>query len=54
MEDYKRGGSHTVWDCKYHLVSTTKYRYKVLGGEGVILGTDVGNCYDRLHEGRRW
>ena len=32
MEDYKRG-SHSVWDCKYHLVSTTKYRYQVLGGD---------------------
>jgi putative transposase len=31
MEDYKRG-SHTVWDCKYHLVWTRKYRYEVLGG----------------------
>ena len=31
MEDYKRG-RHTVWDCKYHLVWTTKYRYAVLGG----------------------
>lgn len=32
MEDYKRGG-HSVWDCKYHLVWTTKYRYQVLGGD---------------------
>ena len=32
MQDYKRG-SHPVWDCKYHLVWTTKYRYQVLGGE---------------------
>ena len=32
MANYKRG-SHTVWDCKYHLVWTTKYRYQVLGGE---------------------
>ena len=32
MKDYKRG-SHTVWDCKYHLVWTTKYRYQVLGVE---------------------
>ena len=36
MEAYK-SGSHTVWDCKYHLVWTTKYRYEVLGG-------DVGRC----------
>ena len=31
MKDYKRG-SHTVWDCKYHLVWITKYRYPVLVG----------------------
>ena len=30
MEAYKRG-SHTVWDCKYHLVWSTKYRFAVLG-----------------------
>jgi putative transposase len=32
MKDYKRG-SHTVWDCKYHLVWITKYRYPVLVGD---------------------
>ncbi len=32
MQDYKRG-SHTVWDCKYHLVWATKYRYSVLSGD---------------------
>jgi hypothetical protein len=43
MEDYKRG-SHSVWDCKYHLVWTTKYRYQVLGG-------DVGQrCRELLRE----
>ena len=43
MRDYK-SGSHTVWDCKYHLVWTTKYRYQVLGGE-------VGNrCRGLLRE----
>ncbi len=40
MEDSKRG-SHTVWDCKYHLVWTTKYRYEVLAG-------DVGQRYREL------
>jgi putative transposase len=29
MEEYKRG-SHTVWDCKYHLVWVTKYRHELL------------------------
>ena len=43
---YKRG-SHTVWDCKYHLVWVTKYRYPVLGG-------DVGQrCRELLRETAR-
>jgi putative transposase len=43
MESYKRG-SHTVWDCKYHLVWVTKYRYQVFGG-------DVGNrCRELIRE----
>jgi hypothetical protein len=43
MEAYNRS-SHTVWDCKYHLVWTTKYRYPVLGG-------DVGvGCRELLRE----
>src|SRR5450755_2681474 len=46
MEAYKRG-SHTVWDCKYHLVWVTKYRYPVLGG-------DVGTrCRELLRETAR-
>ena len=43
MEDYKRG-SHTMWDCEYHLVWTTKYRYEVLAGMG---GSDVASCFGR-------
>ena len=43
MDNFKRG-SHTTWDLKYHLVWTTKYRYKVLGG-------DVGvRCRELLRE----
>ena len=43
MEDYKRS-SHSVWDCKYHLVWSTKYRYQVLGG-------DIGiRCRELLRE----
>ena len=46
MESYKRG-SHTVWDCKYHVVWVTKYRYQVLGG-------DVGQrCRELLRETAR-
>jgi len=41
MEDYKRG-SHRGWDCKYHLVWTTKYWYAVLAG-------DVGQRCPELH-----
>ena len=29
--DYKKG-SHTVYDIEYHVVWTTKYRYKILEG----------------------
>ncbi len=28
-----RKGSHTVYDCKLHLVWTTKYRYRILSGK---------------------
>src|ERR1700681_1098920 len=40
MEAYKRG-SHTVWDCKYHLVWITNYRHPVVAG-------DVGIRYREL------
>jgi len=46
VESYKRD-SHTVWDCKYHLVWVTKYRYQVLGG-------DVGDrCRELVRETAR-
>ena len=32
MGDYHHSG-HAVWDIKYHVVWSTKYRYKVLRGE---------------------
>ena len=32
MQNYKVG-SHTVWDCKYHLAWVTKYRYPILVGD---------------------
>ena len=31
MDGYRKG-AHTVFDCKYHLVWVTKYRYQVLKG----------------------
>ena len=45
MESYKRG-SHTVWDCKYHLVWVTKYATRSL--------VDVGQrCRELLRETAR-
>ena len=32
MNDYRKS-SHAVFDIKYHVIWTTKYRYKVLRGE---------------------
>jgi putative transposase len=32
MPEYRRG-PHTVYDIQYHLVWTTKYRYRILTGE---------------------
>ena len=32
MKDYK-SSSHAVWDCKYHLVWISKYRYSALVGD---------------------
>ena len=43
MGEYKRG-SHTVWDCKYHLVWTSKYRYPVLTGDVAL------RCRELLRE----
>ena len=46
MESYKRG-SHSVWDCKYHIVWVTKYRFPILGG-------DVGaRCRELIRETAR-
>jgi len=43
MDEYETL-SHTTWDCKYHVVWVTKYRYAVLGG-------DVGlRCRELLRE----
>ena len=43
MQSFK-SGSHTVWDCKYHIVWITKYRFAVLSG-------DVGErCRELLRE----
>jgi putative transposase len=49
MEAYKRG-SHTVWDCKYHVVWVTKYRYSVLGGDVVQRCRELPRETARGHE----
>ena len=50
MEAYKRG-SHTVWDCKYHLVWVTKYRYQFWA---VMSGSGAESCCGRRHGRTRW
>ena len=32
-KDYKRG-SHTVWDCKYHIAWTAKFRREIARSNG--------------------
>lgn len=49
MENYKRG-SHTVWDCKYHLVWVTKYRYEILGGDVGLRCRELVREIARAHE----
>ena len=49
MESYKRG-SHTVWDCKYHVVWVTKYRYQVLGGDVGMRCRELVRETARAHE----
>ena len=36
-----RKGSHTVYDCKLHLVWTTKYRYRILSGKTAARTRDI-------------
>lgn len=40
MEQYKKT-SHTVWECTYHIVWVTKYRYPVLVGDIAVRVRDV-------------
>jgi len=37
---YKRG-SHSVYDCNYHIVWVTKYRYPVLVGDIAVRARDL-------------
>ena len=43
MKDYKTTW-HAIYDCKYHLVRVTKYRYSVL----------VGDVWEKTRELIRW
>ena len=44
MDDYK-SLSHSVWDCKYHVVFIPKYRRKVVYGE---LRRELGKVFRTL------
>jgi putative transposase len=49
MQDAKPG-SHTVWDCKYHIVWITKYRFPVLGGDVGQRARELLREIARAHE----
>jgi putative transposase len=46
MQYYKKG-SHTTYDCTYHIVWITKYRYPVLSGDIALRLRDLvrGICF---------
>ncbi|MGI2257633.1 IS200/IS605 family transposase [Candidatus Cardinium hertigii] len=45
--DYYKKTSHTVYDCTYHIVWVTKYRYKVLVGD---IGRRVKNLTQEIYK----
>jgi putative transposase len=45
-----KSGSHTIWDCKYHLVWVTKYRYPVLVGDVGLRARELLREISRIHE----
>src|SRR5271167_3824074 len=49
MQDAKPG-SHTIWDCKYHIVWITKYRFPVLGGDVGQRARELLREIARAHE----
>ena len=49
MENYRRS-SHTVYDCKYHVVWITKYRYKVLVGDVGERARELLREIARIHD----
>ena len=40
MVEYGKS-THAIWDVKYHVVSITKHRYKVLRGEIAVRTRDL-------------
>ncbi len=42
--------SHAIWYCKYHIVWTPKYRYRILSGE---VKEEVENCVRMFSEQKR-
>ena len=45
-----KSGSHTIWDCKYHIVWVTKYRYPVLVGDVGLRARELLREISRIHE----
>src|SRR5216683_1244716 len=45
-----KSGSHTIWDCKYHIVWVTKYRYPVLVGDVGLRARELLREISRSHE----
>src|ERR1700739_2131775 len=45
-----KSGSHTIWDCKYHIVCVTKYRYPVLVGDVGLRARELLPEISRSHE----
>src|SRR5208283_1612525 len=41
---------HTIWDCKYHIVWITKYRFPVLGGDVGQRARELLREIARAHE----
>jgi len=48
--DTAKSGSHTIWDCKYHIVWVIKYRYPVLVGDVGLRARELLREISRSHE----
>jgi putative transposase len=45
-----KSGSHTICDCKYHIVWVTKYRYPLLFGDVGLRARELLREISRSHE----